>query len=162
MRATANQYEESYNSYETALHWLADTDEHKANVLCAMAAIAHIFQGADAVKTLLFQCIQIEPPIVVGFLATAALGILHEDFNLATLVVSELKRYENHPEYGHHVVTLFAYYHVKQGNHNEAVRILSKAIFRHPSELSCAYLTVRKQTIILQIQKIKPFRAIIR
>lgn len=104
-----------------------------------MAAIAHIFQGADAVKTLLFQCIQIEPPPIVGFLATAALGILHDDFNLASLVLKELKRYENHPECGYHVITLFAYYHVKQGNLTEAIRILSKAIFRHPSKLWCCY-----------------------
>lgn len=131
----AKQYEESYNTYEAALHWLADTGTDKANVLCAMAAIAYIFQGADAVKTLLFQCIQIKPPTIAGFLATAALGILHDDFNLTSLVLEELKPYTNHPEYGHHVITLSAYYHVIQGNLTEAVRIFAKAIFRHPNDI---------------------------
>ncbi|XP_072746078.1 superkiller complex protein 3 isoform X2 [Anoplolepis gracilipes] len=131
----AKQYEDSYNTYEAALHWLADTGTHKANVLCAMAAIAYIFQGADAVKTLLFQCIQIKPPTIAGFLATAALGILHDDFNLTSLVLKELKPYTDHHEYGHHVITLSAYYHVVQGNLTEAIRIFSKAIFRHPNDL---------------------------
>lgn len=99
-----------------------------------MAAIAYIFQGADAVKTLLFQCIQIEPSIIPGFLATAALGILHNDSNLTSLVLKELKLYEDNHEYGHHAVTLSAYHHVIQGNLTEAIRILSKAIFKHPSK----------------------------
>lgn len=99
-----------------------------------MAAIAYIFQGADAVKTLLFQCIQIEPPAIAGFLATAALGILHDDFNLTSLVLKELKPYENHCEYGHHAITLSAYYHVVQGDLTEAVRIFAKAIHRRPSK----------------------------
>ncbi|XP_029662452.1 tetratricopeptide repeat protein 37 [Formica exsecta] len=131
----AKQYEESYNMYEAALHWMADTETHKANVLCAMAAIAYIFQGADAVKTLLFQCIQIKPPTIAGFLATAALGILHNDFNLTSLVLKELEPYTDHHEYGHHIVTLSAYYHVIQGNLTEAIRIFSKAIFRHPNDI---------------------------
>ncbi|KAL0112836.1 hypothetical protein PUN28_012243 [Cardiocondyla obscurior] len=131
----AKQYEESYNTYEAALHWLADTSADKANILCAMAAIAYMFQGANAVKTLLFQCIQIEPPIVTGFLATAALGILHNDDNLTSLVLNELKSYENHHEYGYHVITLSAYNQVIHGNFTEAIRILTKAIFRHPSDV---------------------------
>ncbi|XP_011689404.1 PREDICTED: tetratricopeptide repeat protein 37 [Wasmannia auropunctata] len=131
----AKQYEESYNTYEAALHWLADTGADKANILCAMAAIAYMFQGADAVKTLLFQCVQIEPPIVTGLLATASLGILHDDVNLTSLVLNELKSYENHHEYGYHVVTLSAYYQVIQGNLAQAIRILTKAIFRHPNDV---------------------------
>lgn len=136
----AKQYEESYNMYEAALHWMADTETHKANVLCAMAAIAYIFQGADAVKTLLFQCIQIKPPTIAGFLATAALGILHNDFNLTSLVLKELEPYTDHHEYGHHIVTLSAYYHVIQGNLTEAIRIFSKAIFRHPSKFTISFI----------------------
>lgn len=130
----AKQYEESYNTYEAALHWLADTETHKANILCAMAAIAYIFQGADAVKTLLFQCIDIKPPTIAGFLAIVALGILHDDSNMTSLVLEELKPYTDDHEYGHHVVTLFAYYQIIQGNLTEAIRIFSKAIFRHPSK----------------------------
>ncbi|GAB1861709.1 Tetratricopeptide repeat protein 37 [Camponotus japonicus] len=131
----AKQYEESYNTYEAALHWLADTETHKANILCAMAAIAYIFQGADAVKTLLFQCIDIKPPTIAGFLAIVALGILHDDSNMTSLVLEELKPYTDDHEYGHHVVTLFAYYQIIQGNLTEAIRIFSKAIFRHPNDI---------------------------
>ncbi|KYM94057.1 PREDICTED: tetratricopeptide repeat protein 37 isoform X2 [Cyphomyrmex costatus] len=131
----AKQYEDSYNTYEATLHWLADTGADKANVLCAMAAIAYIFQGADAVKTLLFQCIQIEPPTVTSLLATTALGILHNDVNLTSLVLNELKSYENHHEYGYHIVILSAYYQVVQGNLIQAIRTLIKAIFKHPNDV---------------------------
>ncbi|EZA59238.1 Tetratricopeptide repeat protein [Ooceraea biroi] len=131
----AKEYEESYNAYEAALHWLAVTGAHKGSVLCAMAAIAHMFQGADAVKTLLFQCIQIEPPTVAGLLATAALGILHDDANLTSLVLKELKPYENHHEYGHHAVTLSAYHRVTRGDLVEAIRTFTKAIMRRPDDI---------------------------
>lgn len=130
----AKTYEESYNTYESTLHWLANSETDKANILCAMAAIAYRFQGVDAVKTLLFQCIQIQPPTIAGFLATAALGILHNDHNLTSLVLKELKPYENHHEYGHHTVTLSAYHHIIQGDTTEAVRVLTKAIHRHPGK----------------------------
>jgi len=99
-----------------------------------MAAIAYMFQGTDAVKTLLFQCIQIKPPIVAGFLATAALGILHDDVNLTSLVLNELKSYENHHEYGYHIVTLSTYHQVIQGDLTQAIRTLVKAIFKYPSK----------------------------
>ncbi|XP_012537096.1 tetratricopeptide repeat protein 37 [Monomorium pharaonis] len=131
----AKQYEESYNAYESALHWLADTGADKANILCAMGAIAYMFQGVDAVKTLLFQCIQIEPPTITGFLATAALGILHNDVNLTSLVLNELKSYENHHEYGYHIVMLSVYHQIIQGDFTQAIRTLVKAIFRHPNDV---------------------------
>ncbi|XP_011878141.1 PREDICTED: tetratricopeptide repeat protein 37 [Vollenhovia emeryi] len=151
----AKQYEESYSTYEAALHWLADTSADKGNILCAMAAIAYMFQGADAVKTLLFQCIQIEPPTVTGFLATAALGILHDDVNLTSLVLNELKSYENHHEYGYHVVTLSAYYQAIQGNLAQAARILVKAIFRHPNDVR---YWVRLVRVLLLGENLEVFR----
>ncbi|KAG7189428.1 hypothetical protein KM043_017131 [Ampulex compressa] len=131
----AEKYEESYATYETALQWLANTEAEKANTLCAMAAMAYMFQEIHDVKTLLFQCIQIKPPTIVGFLAVASLGILHGDLNLTKLVLNELKSFEDHPEYGHHVVSLSAYSHLIQNNITNAVRILSKGIYKHPHDV---------------------------
>lgn len=133
----AKKYEESYASYETALHWLADKESDKANTLCAMAAIAHIFQKVDDVKTLLFQCIQIQPPMVAGFLAAASLGILHGDLNLTALVLQELKPYQSHSEYRHHIAALSAYSCLVQDNVTDAIRILSKIIYKHPNDVNC-------------------------
>lgn len=130
----AKQYEKSYEDYEGALHWLADTDTAKAYVLCAMSAIAYIFKKIDVVKTLLFQCLQIPQPVMTAYLALAALGILHNDFDLTALVLKELKMYEHHSEYGHHVITLTAYYHVSQQNITEAIRVLAKSIYKYPSK----------------------------
>lgn len=112
----------------------ANTEIQKAYTLCAMAAIAYTFQRIHDAKTLLLQCIQIQPPIVIGLLAAAALGILHGDINLTTLVLNELESYRNHSEYGHHVVNLCAYFYIIGKDIEKAVIVLSKAIFMHPGK----------------------------
>lgn len=128
------QYEDSYTAYEAALRLFANTEKEKAYTLCAMAAIAYTFQGVNDAKTLLFQCIQVQPPIIAAFLAAASLGILHGDLNLTTLVLNELKPYENNPEYDLHVANLSAYFHLIGNNTKSAVATLSKATFRHPGK----------------------------
>ncbi|XP_043250095.1 tetratricopeptide repeat protein 37 [Colletes gigas] len=130
----AGEYEESYNAYETALNLHENTDIEKAYTLCAMAAITYIFQGVHDTKTLLFQCIQIQPPVITGFLAAASLGILHVDVNLAVLVMNELKPYADHPTHGPHVANLSAYSHLISNNIKSAIATLSKAIFKHPDD----------------------------
>ncbi|XP_011301228.1 tetratricopeptide repeat protein 37 [Fopius arisanus] len=131
----AARYEESYDAYGTALQQLADPGSDEAHVLCAMASMAYMFQGVDQVKTLLYQCIQIQPPIVAGLLASAALGLLHEDYNLTTLVLKELQAYNDHPEYRHHVAILTAYSCLSNDDVKGAVRIISKAVHRHPEDV---------------------------
>lgn len=49
------QYEESYEAYESALHWLTEEPERQSDLLVALASMAYMFQGPDAAKTLLFQ-----------------------------------------------------------------------------------------------------------
>ncbi|XP_017884078.1 tetratricopeptide repeat protein 37 [Ceratina calcarata] len=131
----AEKYEESYSTYETALHSFANTETERAYTLCAMAAIAHTFERVNDAKTLLFQCIQIQPPVIIGLLSAASLGILHGDVNLATLILKELKSYENHPEHGHHVVNLSAYFYLIGNNIKTAIAVLSKAIFMYPGDV---------------------------
>ncbi|XP_076648879.1 superkiller complex protein 3 [Halictus rubicundus] len=131
----AGKYEESYSAYETTLQSFANTETEKAYTLCAMAAIAYTFQGVHDAKTLLFQCIQIQPQVVTSFLAAAALGILHGDLNLTTLILNELKSYENHRDYGHHVANLTAYFHLIKNDVKSAVSTLSKAILNYPDDV---------------------------
>ncbi|EFN89108.1 Tetratricopeptide repeat protein 37 [Harpegnathos saltator] len=130
----AEQYEKSYETYESTLHWLADNDTDKAYVLCAMGAIAHTFNKIDAVKTLLFQCMHMSEPVITAYLALAALGILHNDLDLTALVLEELQSYKNHPEYGHHTVTMNVYYHISKCDITEAIRMLAKGIYKYPSK----------------------------
>ncbi|XP_032686665.1 tetratricopeptide repeat protein 37 [Odontomachus brunneus] len=151
----AKQYEKSYEDYEGALHWLAETDTAKAYVLCAMGAIAYTFKKIDVVKTLLFQCLQIPQPVMTAYLALAALGILHNDIDLTALVLKELKLYEHHPEYGHHAITLTAYYHVSQQNITEAIRVLAKSIYKYPSDVR---YWVRLVRILLLDTNLSKFR----
>lgn len=51
----AEMHEESYETYESALEWLAPDDNNKSHVLVAMSTMAYMFQGPDDAKTLLFQ-----------------------------------------------------------------------------------------------------------
>ncbi|XP_046427826.1 tetratricopeptide repeat protein 37 isoform X2 [Neodiprion fabricii] len=139
----AERYEESYGAYEAALHWLAGDGSDKAHVLCAMAAMAYMFQGVDDAKTLLFQCIRIQPPTVSGLLAAAALGLLHQDINLTALVLRELKPYQDHPEHRNHITLLSAYAHVVQDDRKTAIRVLSKAAHRHPGDVESWVSLVR-------------------
>ncbi|XP_046485173.1 superkiller complex protein 3 isoform X3 [Neodiprion pinetum] len=139
----AERYEESYGAYEAALHWLAGDGSDKAHVLCAMAAMAYMFQGVDDAKTLLFQCIRIQPPTVSGLLAAAALGLLHQDINLTALVLKELKPYQDHPEHRNHITLLSAYAHVVQDDRKTAIRVLSKAAHRHPGDVESWVSLVR-------------------
>lgn len=113
-------------------------------MLCAMAAIAYTFQEVHDAKTLLFQCIQTQPPVIIALLAAAALGILHGDLNLTTLVLSELNPYENHLEYGPHILSLSAYFCLIENNTKSAVATLSKAIFKHPGKL------IYKQKVVME------------
>ncbi|XP_066601814.1 superkiller complex protein 3 [Prorops nasuta] len=133
----AECYEDSYNAYEVALHHLTDDKSDKANILCAMAVMAYVFQGPEDTKTLLFQCIQIAPPTIEGFLAAAALGILHEDYKLTMLVLKELRQYQNKTEYRHHIISLSAYFYLVQGRITDASRIISKAIHAYPDDAEC-------------------------
>ncbi|XP_012257142.2 tetratricopeptide repeat protein 37 isoform X1 [Athalia rosae] len=139
----AERYEESYGAYEAALEWLATGGSDKAHVLCAMAAIAYMFQGADAAKTLLFQCIQMQPPIVSGLLAAAALGLIQQDLNLTTLVLNELKVYKDHKEHRSDITFLTAYLHILRNDPKSAIRVLSKGVHRHPDDVQSWVFLVR-------------------
>ena len=131
----AERYKESYSSYDVVLEWFADSEFQKAHVLCAMAAIASMFQGVDDVKTLLFQCIEIQPPAVAGLLAAAALGLLHNDKNLTALVLKELEAYEDLEDYRHHIALLSAYLCLTQNDIADAIRVVSKFVHKYPGKL---------------------------
>ncbi|XP_076474936.1 tetratricopeptide repeat protein 37 isoform X2 [Bombus vancouverensis nearcticus] len=140
----AKLYEEAYNTYEKTLQSFANTEAQKSFTLCAMAAIAYSFHRVNDAKTLLFQCIQIHPPVIIGLLAAASLGILHGDINLVSLVLKELEFSVPNPEYGHHILSLYAYYYVMGNDVQRAITILSKEIFRYPGN-------VKYWTILLRI-----------
>ncbi|XP_014213900.1 tetratricopeptide repeat protein 37-like [Copidosoma floridanum] len=128
----AEHFKESYEAYEAALHWLADVETDKAHVLCAMAAMAYMFQESNDAKTLLYQSIGIKPPIISALLALAALGMLDGDENLTHLVLKELKAHDNNPEYKNHIARLIAYSFLIQNDMEGAARVLCKYIHRYP------------------------------
>lgn len=115
-----------------------------------MAAIAYSFQRINDAKTLLFQCVQIQPPIIIGLLAAASLGILHNDFNLVRLVLKELEYCIPNPLYGHHVLSLYAYYHVVGNDVQTAITLLSKEIFKHPGKYYFNIFSVINNRVLFQ------------
>lgn len=131
----AERYEESYEAYNDSLNGLAEDGSDKAHVLCAMASMAYMFQSVNDAKTLLFQCIQIQPPNVAGLLAAAVIGLLHGDLNLTNLVLNELKPFRNDLNYRHHVAVLTAYSYLMNNNITGAIRIMSNAIHKYPVDV---------------------------
>ena len=49
------RYKESYETYESTLHWLSDEPHYQSDLLVALASMAYMFEGPEAAKTLLFQ-----------------------------------------------------------------------------------------------------------
>lgn len=51
----ADQHQESYSVYSSALEWLATSEEEKSLILIAMSAMVYAFQGEADTKTILYQ-----------------------------------------------------------------------------------------------------------
>nr|CAH7731857.1 unnamed protein product [Callosobruchus chinensis] len=126
------QYEESYNAYEQALHWLTAEQRNQSELLVALASMAYMFQDADAAKTLLFQSINLKPPSPWGLYATLSLALLHDDSKLARLVLNELEIFKDKKECLPHYSRLLLYFYIKEGQCERAVTEISKLVHRHP------------------------------
>lgn len=51
----AKQYENSYEKYQSALEYLANSDEEKSMILVALSSMVYAFHGENDAKSLLFQ-----------------------------------------------------------------------------------------------------------
>ncbi|KAK4885213.1 hypothetical protein RN001_001484 [Aquatica leii] len=130
------QYEESYEKYEQALHWLTDEEAHQSDLFVALASIVYMFQGPDSAKTLLFQSTSLNPPSPYGFYATLSLGLLHSDRNLAKLVLKELYQLQDISQCRSHYATLICHTYFLEGEHKKAIREVTKLIHRYPDDSS--------------------------
>uniref|UniRef100_A0A182PIB7 Tetratricopeptide repeat protein 37 n=1 Tax=Anopheles epiroticus TaxID=199890 RepID=A0A182PIB7_9DIPT len=128
----AAQYEQSYAEYEQGLNHLAKTDTEKAYVLIAMSAMVYAFHGQEAARTVLFQCIaQPQPPIEALFSA-CALGLLHKDTMLTELVIKELRKHEDDPVHGHHVVFFVSEFYWQTQQTRQCYTYLLSQLHRYP------------------------------
>lgn len=129
-------YEESYTAYDTALHWLSNDDDEKADLLVAMAGIVYMFKGADDAKTMLFHSIQIsqKKPTAYSLFAICSLGLIHSDQSLSKLALSELQKYEKDSKYGFDIGFLRSYMSASQEKVEEAIKLLSESLHDHPSD----------------------------
>lgn len=61
-----------------------------------------------------FHSIGLPSPPVEGLLSLCAISLLHKDKQLGELAIKELRKYESHPEFGHHVAFLIAQFFIQQ------------------------------------------------
>ncbi|XP_062562962.1 tetratricopeptide repeat protein 37 isoform X2 [Armigeres subalbatus] len=128
----AGQYQESYAEYESALNWLANSDLEKAYVLIAMSAMVYAFQGEADAKTILFQSITLPAPPIEALFSACALGLLHKDTVLTELVIKELRKYENDPKHGHHVVYLVSQFYFSNKQKSQSLAYLISQVHKFP------------------------------
>lgn len=126
----ANDHETAYSIYGSALEWIASNDLQKSSILTAMSAILYLFQGETDAKTLLFQSLCEKN--LQTLLSACALGLLHDDMQLAELTISQMKEFENDPLVGHHVVFLITQYILHQKKMKQAINYASAMIHRYP------------------------------
>ncbi|XP_026745676.1 tetratricopeptide repeat protein 37 [Trichoplusia ni] len=130
-----NLYEESYSVYDTALHWLSNSEAEKADLLVAMAGIVYMHKGADDAKTILFHSIQVshKKPTPHSLFAICSLGLIQSDQGLSKLALSELRKYERESRYGYDIGFLKSYISVCEDNMGQAIKLLSDCLHDHPS-----------------------------
>ncbi|VVC99072.1 unnamed protein product [Leptidea sinapis] len=128
-------YEEAYAAYDTALHWLSNDDDEKADLLVIMAGIVYKFKGLDDAKTLLFHSIQVaqKKPTAYSLFAICSLGILHSDQGLSKLALSELQKYERNSKFGYDIGFLKSY-RIFLNDVDEAIKSISDSVHDHPSD----------------------------
>ncbi|KAK7074327.1 hypothetical protein SK128_021742 [Halocaridina rubra] len=131
----AGKFEEAYNGYTSALHWLAPDDTQKSHIFVALASLQYKFQNPDEAKKLLFQGSQLQGASVHGLLALAALGLISEDAVLTNAALAELTPYEHDSKHLHHIAFLRAAEATSNGNMKAAKLILCRIIHKYPSSV---------------------------
>lgn len=129
----AKQYENSYETYQSTLEYLAHSDLEKSMVLIAIASMVYAFQGENDAKSVLFQCIGLPEPPVEALLSACSLGLLHDDLPLAQLVLKELFKYEDNPKWCEHVAFLRSQQYVRTNEPKRALLYLQSLIHKYPN-----------------------------
>nr|XP_022913012.1 tetratricopeptide repeat protein 37 [Onthophagus taurus] len=147
------EYEESYGSYESALHWLTDNNKLQSDLLVALASMAYLFEGHEAAKTLLFQSVKLKPPSPWGFYSMLSIGLLHQDLHLSQLVLNEMSIIKDQKESLNHYSTLISYFYLLKGESKQAIREVSKLLHRYPNEAS---LWLSLSILLIRLHKERP------
>lgn len=126
----AKDHETAYSMYASALECIVTNELQKSSILTAMSAILYLFQGEKGAKTLLFQSLCEKN--FNTLLSACALGLLHDDIQLAELVIIQMKENENDPLIGHHIVFLITQYILMKKNVKEAIQYASSMVHRFP------------------------------
>lgn len=146
----AKQYESSYQTYQSTLECLARNDSEKSLILVAIASMVYVFQGENDAKSVLFQCLGLPEPPVEALLSACSLGLLHDDLEMAQLVLKELNNYERHPKWSEHVVFLRAQLYLKLDGSKRALTYLYTQIHCYPERPQLRKLLA---TFLLQNEK---------
>jgi len=127
-----NQYKESYEAYESCLHWLADNDGFKSDILVAMGSLAYKVEGVPAAKTLLFQSCQLQPPSVRGLFALCVIGVQNSDISLIDAALNEMVVHNQDPRHAADIAFLQASISVLKGDVAGGRRHLFQTVHQQP------------------------------
>jgi len=128
-----NQLQESYEAYESCLHWLADNDGLKSHILVAMGSLAYRVAGVPAAKTLLFQSCELQPPSVRGLFALCVIGVLNSDGNLVDSALNEMVVHKEDPRHGADIAFLKATVSVLRNDVSGGLRQLLSTAHQQPN-----------------------------
>ncbi|XP_011178747.2 tetratricopeptide repeat protein 37 [Zeugodacus cucurbitae] len=134
----AGQHQEAYSVYNSVLKTLSESNDDKAGmILVAMAAMVYASQGEADTKTILYQCILLKNSPIQALYSACALGILHQDNQLTTTILTELKKYENCEAHCAHISYLTAqhYASIQQARKGLNYLLTRVHIFPHNAEL---------------------------
>lgn len=146
----AEQYESSYETYQSTLEYLARDDLEKSLIMVAIASMVYVFQGEGDAKSVLFQCIGSKQPPIEALLSACALGLLHDDLTMAQLVLKELHQHEGRPEWCEHIAFLQAQLYLKLDGPKRALAYLYSQIHCYPERPQLRRLLA---TFLLQNEK---------
>ncbi|NWR58481.1 TTC37 protein, partial [Bucorvus abyssinicus] len=122
--------EESIQAYEKAL-CVAESDQHKAHVLTAMAIVEYQRNKVDAAKTLLFKC-SLKEPSTESLKALCTLGLVKQDATLATAALKELLKREKGDDKIYERCLIASAVYALQGRNVGIQREVSRAIHSNP------------------------------
>ena len=133
-----NNLEKAYDCYRRSFEASDATNYQKAQILTAMAMIAHKVHGADAAKTLLLKSSQLKPSAVNALYALCVLGLRKSDTALVNAAVQEMDKYRRADPNGDmdshvaDIASLKALVHILKGDVMGAKRVLASAAHTHP------------------------------
>uniref|UniRef100_A0A1B0CTC3 Tetratricopeptide repeat protein 37 n=1 Tax=Lutzomyia longipalpis TaxID=7200 RepID=A0A1B0CTC3_LUTLO len=129
------QYQEAYSVYENILQDKTLNSVEQATILMAMSSMIYVFHDENETKKVIYQILDLPNRPVEGLYSACALGILHEDSQLAELVVKELNNIESIEMTDincHHIAFLSSQFYLLKNDRDVGLKYLLTLLHKYP------------------------------